>query len=98
MPRIRQLTPELRAEQQKRDHAKRSKGIITAAARCAGMSLTDLSRATCINYDTLLRHMDSGRLDLHEIGRIGSALSFDSQTYAAVCNAKEPCRYERWRS
>ena len=94
MPRV-TLTEALRSEQRQREQAKRSKSIITGAARCAGMSLKDLAGATGIHYDTLLRHIDKGRLDLFEISRIGRVLHFDEKTYAAICGAKDPCRFEK---
>lgn len=95
MPRVRPLTEALRSEQKQREQANRTKNIVTGAARCAGMSLKDLARLTGIRYETLLRHLNNGRLPTTELSRIGNVLSFDLGTFAACCGSPEPCRFEK---
>lgn len=95
MPRVRPLTEALRLEEEQRKQAERTKNIISGAAKCAGLNLTDLARMTGLRYETMLRHLGSGKLSVKELTAIGQALRFDLNTYAACCGAKERCRFER---
>ena len=94
MPKVRQLTEELRNKQEEEEQARRTRTIIIGAARCNGMSMTDLSKSTGIQYDKLLRHLSEGKLTVKELTLIGKRLCFDLGTYAACCGAKERCRFE----
>jgi len=94
MPRVRELTESLRAEQERNKQADRAKRIIQGAARCSGMNMSDVASTTGIKYYTLLRHLNDGKLTVEELTRIGKILRFDLGTYAACCGAKERCRFE----
>ena len=95
MPRVRQYTEQLREEQKRKIHAERTKRIVCAAADMYGVRMQDLAVQTGIEYQRLMRHLREGKLTVDEVTRLGRALRFDTETYAAVCGSSVRCRFEK---
>lgn len=94
MPRVRQLTPELRTAERKASQTVRTKRIIEVAAKSRNMTLKDLSDRLGWKYNTLMSRLDSGSLRVSDMTMIADVLRFDDETMASCCGSRTRCRFE----
>ncbi len=78
------MTKAQRAEDEKLRFRIRLKKTIETVATYKGMTLKDVARQSGINYDRMLRHLDSDNLTAVELMCIGKTLGFDPDSYAEV--------------
>lgn len=95
MPKIRPYNEALRREQEIKDQRSRVIRIICAATEANDYDRAELCEHAHIDYQTFNRRM-RGESDfrLAELCGIANALKMDTMTRAALCGAKEKCRYE----
>lgn len=95
MPRVRPLTQALKKEEAERQQRERAIRIISAASAACGLDRQTLAKNADIDYQVLNRRM-RGESDfrLPELCDISNVLKLDAVSRAALCGAKEKCRYE----
>ena len=96
MPKIKYLLSEAqkRADETKTQR-ERAIRIINAAAAAKDIERADLCKKANIEYQTFNRRMRAeSDFRLPELWGIANVLNLDTQTRAAICGAKEKCRFE----
>ncbi|MBQ8616334.1 MAG: hypothetical protein IJ418_02360 [Clostridia bacterium] len=95
MPRVRPLTEALRKEDAARQQKERVIRIISAASAALGYDRIQVAKKAGIEYQTYCHRMrGASDFRLPEISGVADALSLDAVSRAALCGAKEKCRYE----
>lgn len=95
MPKVRPYSEALRREEETKQQRVRVIRIINAASMACECDRTELCQKAHIDYQTFNRRM-RGESDFRmpELCGIANVLKMDLQTRAALCGAKEKCRYE----
>lgn len=95
MPRVRPLTEAARKAEAEKTQRQRVTRIIEAAAAARGLTRQQLSDMAGIGYQPLNRRMrGESDFSMTELCRISDALLLDCASRAALCGAKEKCRFE----
>ena len=95
MPKIRPLTQALRREEEAKQQKERVIRILCAASAAAGYDRIQVAEKAGIEYQTYCHRMrGASDFRLPEISSVANALNLDAVTRAALCGAKEKCRYE----
>ena len=95
MPKLRPYSEAERREEEKKNQRDRVIRIINAASMVCEYDRMKLCERAHMDYQTFNRRM-RGESDFRmpELCGIANALKMDQQTRAALCGAKEKCRYE----
>ena len=95
MPRTRPLTQAAAKAQAEAAQRERTIRIISSASAAHGFDRQRLSSRAGMDYQVFSRRM-RGESDfrLQELCSIADALGLDAMCRAALCGAKEKCRYE----
>lgn len=96
MPRVRQLTPELRREDERRRQIHRNYDIIRAAIRISDYKTTKaLTDALDVNYQTFNTSIRTGSIRAVDMARLIHVLGLDNDTVLALMGSPKKCRYEK---
>ena len=96
MPRVRQLTPELRREEERNRQIQRNYDIIRAAIRISDYkTIKALCEAMDVNYQTFTTSLRSGSIRAVDMARITRLLDLDDGTVMALMGNPKRCRYEK---
>lgn len=95
MPRVRPLTEAGRKAEAEKNQRQRVIRIINAAMAAYGYDRQALAKRAGLEYQQFNRRM-RGESDFRmpELCSIADALGFDTTCRAALCGAKEKCRWE----
>lgn len=95
MPKTRLLTEAARKAESEKLQRQRVVRIISAAMEAIGFDRQTLAKRSGIPIQSLNRRL-RGELDFRmlELCSISDALGLDGQSRAALCGAKEKCRFE----
>ncbi len=95
MPKLRPYSEAERRAEEAKNQRERVIRIINAASMVCEYDRMELCKQAHIDYQTFNRRM-RGESDFRmpELCGIANALKMDVQTRAALCGAKEKCRYE----
>lgn len=95
MPKLRPYSEALRREEERKQQRDRVIRIINTASMACECDRAELCQKANIDYQTFNRRMRAeSDFRLPELWGIANALKMDQQTRAALCGAKEKCRYE----
>lgn len=95
MPKLRPYSEALRREEETQKQRDRVIRIISTASMACECDRAELCRKAHIDYQTFNRRMRAeSDFRLPELVGIADALRMDVETRAALCGAKEKCRYE----
>ena len=95
MPRLRPLTTAQQKEAAEAAQRDRTRAIIKGAMAAEGYAnYQQLARASDIGHQILCRRIREGGMRMEELIRIADALRLDYESRAALCGAKERCRFE----
>lgn len=96
MPRVRQLTPELRREDERRRQIVRNFDIIQAACRISGYkTFKTLCAAIDMPYSTFYQGLKYGSIRAVDMARVIQILELDDETVQALMGNPKRCRYEK---
>lgn len=95
MPKLRPYSEAQRREEETKKQRDRTILIINTATAACEIDRAELCRQAHIDYQVFNRRM-RGEADFRmpELCGIANALKMDAQTRAALCGAKEKCRFE----
>ncbi len=95
MPKVRPLTEAARKAEAELTQRQRVVRIISTAAESRGFDRQTLAKKSCMDVQALNRRMRcESDFRMPELCRISDALGLDGQCRAALCGAKEKCRFE----
>ena len=95
MPRVRQLTPELRKADNRRRQIVRNFDIIQAAVRQSEYkNMKNLFAEMNIPYSTLYQGLKYGTIRAVDMATIIQLLGLDDETVQALMGSPHRCRYE----
>lgn len=95
MPKTRPLSKAQQKEESDRKQRERVIRIINTASAACGYDRHNVAELSGIEYHTLnYRMRGASDFRLIELCGIANALNLDAVTRAALCGAKEKCRYE----
>ena len=96
MPRVKQLTPELRREEERNRQIQRNYDIIRVAVRISDYkTVTALAKAMGVNCQTLHSSLRSGSIRAVDMARLIQMLCLDNDTVLALMGSPKKCRYEK---
>ncbi len=96
MPRVRQLTPELRREEERNRQIQRNYDIIRVAVRISDYkTVTALAKAMGVNCQTLHSSLRSGSIRAVDMSNVIRLLELDDDTIRALMGNPKRCRYEK---
>lgn len=96
MPRVRQLTEEMRRDAQRREQAQRNLDILMAAVRVSEYkSLTGLANAIGVKYSAFYQSLRNGSIRAVDMARVIQALKLDNETVHALMGCPKKCRFEK---
>lgn len=95
MPRVRQLTPELRRADDRRRQIVRNASIIQNAARQSEFgSVKAIAADMGVPYTTLIQSIKLGSIKAVDMAGIIRRLGLDEDTVLALMGSSKRCRYE----
>lgn len=96
MPRVRQLTPELRREDERRRQITRNCVIVSNAARQSEYgSVKAVADEMGVAYSTLRQALKTGSIRAVDMASVIRILKLDDDTVRALMGNPKRCRFER---